>query len=289
MALLTIARLTLRETARRKLLLALVVLTVVVALLSGWLFHKLLTLPCGPAGNEHLCSRADIDLVAATLLIMLLFMFSFVLALGAAFVAAPSISADIESGIILAIATRPIRRSDILLGKWLGFAVLLALYGAVAVALELIILKIAMGYVPPHPALATLFIIAEGLVVLTLSMLGSTRLSAITTGIIALALFGAGWLGGITGEVGQAFGNHTIQNVGTASSLLIPTDGLWRGAIYNLEPLTLVLAQSELGARASANPFFVTVAPSTPYLVWALAWSIGILGLALWSFQRREL
>ncbi|HZU13293.1 MAG TPA: ABC transporter permease [Chloroflexota bacterium] len=289
MALLRIARLTLRETARRKLLIALVILTVIVALLTGWLFHKLYSLPCGEAPHLHRCTVATMDLAAATLLILLLFMFSFVLALGAAFVAAPSIATEIESGVLLSIATRPIRRSDILLGKWLGFAVLLALYGALAIALEMVILKVAMGYAPPHPVAAIAFIIAESLIVLTLAMLGSTRLSAITTGIIALALFGGAWLAGITGEVGQLFGNRTIENAGTVGSLIMPTDGLWRGAIYNLEPLAVILGQADLGQRAAANPFFVLSAPSPPYLLWALAWGLAVLGLALWSFQRREL
>lgn len=288
MPILTIARLTLRETMRRKLVLALFILTVLVAVLTGWMFHKLLTLPCGGA-HGHTCSHATIDIMAATVLILLLFMFSFVLALGAAFVAAPSISGEIESGVVLAVVTRPLRRADIILGKWLGFALLLTLYGAVAVALELVILKIAMGYVPPHPVRATLFIIAESLAVLIVALLGSTRLSAITTGVIALALFGAAWMGGIAGQVGAVFGNRTIEDVGTISSLIIPTDGLWRGAIYNLEPLALVLIQDAAGPRAGANPFFVTTGPSAPYLLWALVWGVAIMALTLWSFHRREL
>ena len=112
MAVLTIARITLREASRRKLLLAVAILTLVVAVLSGWAFHKLLALPCGTSDNPHPCPPYEIRLVAATLLILLLFMFSFVLALGAAFVAAPSISGDIESGVMLAVLPRPIRRAE---------------------------------------------------------------------------------------------------------------------------------------------------------------------------------
>ena len=55
-----------------------------------------------------------------------LFMFSFVLALGAAFVGAPSIHNDVESGVMLAILPRPVRRSEVVLGKWLGLALLIA-------------------------------------------------------------------------------------------------------------------------------------------------------------------
>lgn len=285
MPVLTIARLTIHETARKRLLLALVLITIVVAALTGWLFHKLLSLPCYGEVSVQVC----ITLTAATILILLSFMFSFVLALGAAFVASPSISADIESGILLSMLTRPIRRSDVLLGKWLGLASLIVVYGGGTAAMEFIIMKIAVGYAPPNPVLAIVFIVAEGLVVLTLAMLFSTRLSAITGGIVALVLFGAGWLGGIVGSVGAAFHNQAIENVGTATSLIFPTDGLWRGAIYNLEPVTLVLLNNAAGRARGANPFFVTDPPATPYILWTVLWVVTVFSAAAWSFARRDL
>lgn len=285
MPMLTVARLTLRETSRRKLLLVLVLLTVIVALLTGWVFHKLLELPCGGEGSRQAC----LTLMGSTLLILLFFVFSFVLALGAAFVAAPAIAADIESGILLSMVTRPIRRSDVVLGKWLGLGFVLALYGTGSAALELVLMKISFGYVPPNPVNAILFILAEGVAVLTLALCISTRLSGIVGGVIALVLYGASWLGGVVGAVGAAFGNHTIENIGTVMGLVMPTDGLWRGAIYNLEPVALIVAQDAAGRRASANPFFVTAPPTTPYLLWTCLWVVAFLGLALWSFYRREL
>jgi ABC-type transport system involved in multi-copper enzyme maturation permease subunit len=284
MPVLTVARLTIHETARKKLLLALVIITVIVALLTGWLFHKILELPCTDGGHQ-VC----VTITAATILMMLSFMFSFVLALGAAFIAAPSISADIESGILLSMLTRPIHRSDVLLGKWLGLATLIAVYGGATAAMEFIIMKIAVGYAPPNPLQAIIFIVAEGLVVLTLAMLFSTRLSAITGGIIALILFGAAWLGGITGSVGTAFHNQAIENVGTITSLVFPTDGLWRGAIYNLEPVALIAVQDAAGRARAANPFFVDSPPATPYILWTVLWVVAVFAAAVWSFARRDL
>jgi ABC-type transport system involved in multi-copper enzyme maturation permease subunit len=155
--------------------------------------------------------------------------------------------------------------------------------------MEFIIMKVAVGYVPPNPTGAIVFLVGEALVVLTLAMLFSTRLSAITGGIIALVLFGASWLGGITGQIGAAFHNQAIENVGTISSLILPTDGLWRGAIYNLEPVALIAIQDAAGREASANPFFVTTAPATPYILWSVLWVAGVFAAAVWSFARRDL
>lgn len=289
MAVLTIARITLREASRRKLLLAVAILTLVVAVLSGWAFHKLLTLPCGTSDNPHPCPPYEIRLVAATLLILLLFMFSFVLALGAAFVAAPSISGDIESGVMLAMLPRPIRRADVVLGKWLGLATLVSVFAGGACAIEFVISDIALSYVPPHPIASIAFVVGEALVVLTLALAASTRLPAMTGGIIVVVLFGLTWMGGIAGAVGASFHTRAIQNIGTVSSLIFPTDGLWRAAIYNLEPVALIVAGGAAGRESSGNPFFVTNSPPMPYVLWAAAWTAAVLGLAIWSFSSREL
>lgn len=288
MAVFTIALLTLREASRRRLLIAVAILTLIVAVLSGWAFHRLVQLPCSGAGSAP-CHGTELKLIAATLLILLMFMFSFILALGAAFLAAPSIANDIESGIALAMLPRPIRRSDVVLGKWLGLAILLALYAAISCGLEFVIGKIAFGYVPPHPVVAIGFLIAESLIVLTLTLADSTRIPAMAGGIIVLVLFGMTWIAGIAGTVGAAFHSSAIENVGKISSLILPTDGLWRGAIYNLEPVSIVIAQQSGGHAGSANPFFVSSPAATAYLVWVVAWIVAFLGLAVWSFERREL
>ena len=52
--------------------------------------------------------------------VMLAFMFSFVLAMTAVFAGSPAIGPDIESGLLLAVLARPIRRSELMLGRW-GF------------------------------------------------------------------------------------------------------------------------------------------------------------------------
>jgi hypothetical protein len=46
----------------------------------------------------------------------------------AALLGADTLAGEINSGTIQTIATKPIRRADVVLGKWLGFAILLGLY-----------------------------------------------------------------------------------------------------------------------------------------------------------------
>jgi hypothetical protein len=142
---------------------------------------------------------------------------------------------------------------------------------------------------PPHPVLAILFVVAESLIVLTLALAASTRLPAMTGGIVVVVLFGVTWMGGIAGAVGSSFHSRPIENIGTVTSLIFPTDGLWRAAIYQLEPAASIIAAANGGRSASANPFLVTTGPSPAYVVWAIGWLVAVLVIAVWSFGRREL
>jgi ABC-type transport system involved in multi-copper enzyme maturation permease subunit len=279
---LTIARLTILEASRRKLLLALGILTIVVIVLTSWGFSRL------PTMNN--ITPVEVRLAASQLTILIAFMFSGVLALGSTLVAAPSIASDIESGIALAILPRPIRRSQLLMGKWLGLALLVTLYAAGSGLLELLGIWLATGYAPPNPIVAIAFVAAEGIILMTLALLLSTRLAPMTGGVIALVLFFVAWIGGIALGIGIGFDNQTIKNIGIGSRLLIPTDGLWHGAIFYLEPSDfLALARAGgRGARAG-NPFFADAPLPLWYMVAVGAWFLGVLGLANWSFAKRDL
>ena len=103
-----IARMTMIEASRRRMLLALAVLTLLVVTGVGYGFSRLPEI-----GGSRPLNHDDLNQIAAILTILTFFMFSFVLTFAAVFVAAPAISSDVESGVILSIVPRPIRRSDI--------------------------------------------------------------------------------------------------------------------------------------------------------------------------------
>ncbi len=281
MRVLTIARLTILEASRRKLLLALAVLTVVVVVVTSWGFSRL------PTMNN--VTPAQVRVAASQLTILMAFMFSGVLALGSTLVAAPSIASDIESGIALAVLPRPIRRSEVLMGKWFGLAVLVVLYAAGSGLLELLGIWIGTNYLPPNPVAAIVFVGAEGIILMTLALLFSTRLAPMTGGVIALVLFFVAWIGGIALAIGNAFDNGTIQAIGYVSRYLIPTDGIWHGAIFYLEPSEFIAAARAAGRARAGNPFFAEAPLSTGYIVWIVVWLGIVIVLANWSFAKRDL
>lgn len=282
MLILTIARLTVLEMLRRRLFLVLLGLTLLVIAFTSWGFGQITT-----AGSRPI-TRVEQVAVVSQLLILVGFMFSFTLAFSAVFAGAPSLSGDVESGTALAILARPISRAEFVLGKWLGVVITTLVYAIPTTALQLFMVDRVVQYVPPHPLEFLAFIIGEGIVVLTLAIALSTRFAGMVGGVVALILWGVAWIGGIVGGVGLALGNETATHVGTATRLVLPTDGLWRGAVWALEPATVIGAARGAGPAVAGNPFFAADPPDPAYLAWCVAWIVVGLGVAIWSFQQRE-
>jgi ABC-type transport system involved in multi-copper enzyme maturation permease subunit len=285
-AILVIARLTVQEASRRRLLLALVILTLLVVGFSGWGFNKITTVTRSDGTS---LPPAAVSAITSQLLIVITFMYSGVLALSAAVVAGPLISSEVESGLLLSMLARPMRRSEVVIGKWLGLAVLVGIYAAGSALLEIAAVDWATGYVPPHIFELILFVGAEGLALLSLGLLLSTRLSGITGGVIALVAWLMAWIGGVVGDIGASLQNEAVQNVGTISHLILPTDGLWRGAVFAMEPDVVLATLRAGGTIARANPFSAVDPPPLPYLAWVVVWFALMLALSVWSFRTREL
>jgi ABC-type transport system involved in multi-copper enzyme maturation permease subunit len=202
------------------------------------------------------------------------------------------VSADIESGVLLAILARPISRSTFLLGRWLGLVVVAGAYALGSGLLEILAMKLASGYGPPDPFGAAGAIALQAILVLTFTLLLSTRLPSIASGAIAVVVFGLCWISGVLGGLGLLLKADLLDQVATISRVLFPSDGIWRGAIFALEP-PLVIAVASSSGRSSialaANPFYAAAGLQPAYLTWVGAWFVMVLGLAIASFRRREL
>src|SRR4051812_36168751 len=185
---LTIARLSVLEAVRRRIVVATTLLTLAAVGLTSWGFWKLAALNEGRGS-----SPGETELNISMFLIVVAYGFSMVASVGGAFLAAPAIAGEIDSGILLAVLPRPIRRSDVVLGRWLGLALMIAVYIGLTGAVELASIRAVTGYLPPHPAPAIAYLIGETVVLMTLSLLGSTRLAPMAGGIGAAALYGVAW------------------------------------------------------------------------------------------------
>jgi ABC-type transport system involved in multi-copper enzyme maturation permease subunit len=280
-SLLTVAALTLRETARRRVLRALVVLTVVLLAVSAWGFSRIDAEFGGLTSGEA-------RLVASMVLNLVMFGLSLIAALGTAFLAGPTLAGEIESGIALAVLARPVRRHAVLLGKWLGLVTFGSGFVSLAGLTQLLIVRITLGYWPPNAVAGLALLAAQATVLLTLGLLLSTAISPMASGIVAVGLFGATWVAGVVGGIGRALGNDGVARVGTVSRMLLPSDGLWRGAMHAFQDSS---ALAQLGSEfvGGGHPLISEAPLAATYLVWAGVWAALVLGLAQVSFLRRDL
>lgn len=279
----TIATLTLREAVRRRLLWALVGLTVVIVAITGWGFARIAEL--SPVGG------ATELLGLSQLLVMIAFMFSFVLAMTAVFAGGPAIADEVATGQALALLARPLRRGELLLGKWVGLAIVLVGYALAAGLAELVVVETVTGYAPQDPLSAAAYLAGEGLVLLTLACLFSTRIGPVSGGAIAVVMFGLAWMAGVMGGVGRILGNAGLTAVEPISRLILPSDVLWRGAMYGLEPPAALLdaAGGPAAAAFRVSPFFAATGPEALWLAYSIGWVVVVLAVAAWLFRTREI
>ena len=284
-ALLAIAGLTLREITRRRIIWVLAGLSVVSVLLVSFGVDRLVD-----AGRAEGANEVEVRIVVSQVLILIAFMFSFVLAMSAAFLGAPAIASDIETGTVHALLARPLRRSELVLGRWIGLSIVVAAYAALSGLLAIAAVGVVSGHVPPSPQVAIGFLALQAVAVLTLAIALGTRLPAIAAGSIVVVVFGISWFAGVLGNVATALDSKPLAGVGDVARLLIPTDGIWRGVVYGLEPPVVLLLSNVRNAQAlRANPFFAAEPPPLEFVAWSIAWIAIVLAAGVALFRRREL
>jgi Cu-processing system permease protein len=299
---LLVARWTVLEARRRRLLLAGVVLSVafvaLFALAFTLLYHSqersLLDAQTGSAGETPLdgvvSPREELLVLSTGLVVLGLYGVQFLAALLSLFLGVASVSPEVDSGALHAVLARPLSRLDYLLGRFLALAGMLTAYVVVMSGSLLLIARTVAGYQADDVARAVGLMILEVLVLLAVSVLGSTVLPTLANGVVMLALFGLAWLGGIVGFIGSIPpGNELLANLGTAVGLLLPADAVWRGASYHVLPSGLLIASSVAGGADLELPFGSTTPIAPALLAWAVAYPTLCLGLAVASFRRRDL
>jgi Cu-processing system permease protein len=194
-----------------------------------------------------------------------------------------TLAGEITSGTIQTLVTKPLRRWEVVAGKWLGLATMLALFIVLMSAALMAITWGITDYVPRNPIAGVLLIVLEGLIVLSLSLVGGTRLGSLANGVVVFMLYGLAFIAGWIEQIGALLRNEAAINTGIVVSLLMPSEALWKRAAYLMQPPAL----SSFGLEAT--PFGAASAPS-PLMVWyAVGYVVVMLLLAIRLFSARDL
>jgi ABC-type transport system involved in multi-copper enzyme maturation permease subunit len=230
-------------------------------------------------------SSTEIATAGTILTVLGLYAVHFLSSFVALFLTVGAISSEIDSGTLHAVLARPIRRADVVIGRWLAYAGLISVYVVTMGGLILTLAWLISGYQAFDPLRALGLMALGAILLLTVSLLGSTIFSTLANGVIAFTLFGLGWLGGIIEFTGSMVQNPSMVNLGIVISLLVPSDAVWKGAsFYAQSPLFLTL-----GGTRGQVPFIGSVPPTAPMMLWAGAYLVVFLLLAVRSFSRRDL
>ena len=196
-----IARFTLQEAVSRRLILAGVLISLGYIGLFALGFHFAYDKSIETTTSVE--SRLSLGVAFATLTLFGVYVVNYLASFLALFLSVAAVSGEIDSGTLHAVLARPLRRSEFVIGRWLGYAVMIAVYIVAMTGLVLLIARLIAGYEVPDPLPALLLMLLEGVLLLTLSLFGSTLMPTLANGIVVFTLLGLAWLAGIIEFVGR--------------------------------------------------------------------------------------
>jgi ABC-type transport system involved in multi-copper enzyme maturation permease subunit len=278
----TIARLTFREASRRKILLAALALGIVFVAIFSTGFHFIIQ---DIRSSIRPTASLEFNEVCNFLIMAGLYVVNFLTVMMAVLTSVDTISGEIASGTVHTLVAKPIHRWEIVTGKWIGFAGMLTLYQVLMAGGVIASVYLQAGYLPPNSATALPLLWLNALLLLSVSLFGGTVFSTLANGVMVFGLFGIAFLGGWIEQFGtfltNASASQTAVNIGVITSLLLPSEALWRRAAYEM--------QSPLVAAVGFSPFFSTSVPSIAMIVYAVIYLIAAYLLAIRQFNRRDL
>jgi Cu-processing system permease protein len=276
-AILTMTGVTLREALRRRILLAALLCGLAFLALFGAGLNAILTDARAHAGMTLLERHVMLNFLT----LAGLYAVNFLLVMTAVLLPVDTLSGEIASGVIQTVASKPIRRAEIVIGKWLGYWLVMAGYFTLLAGGVLALTRLVGHFTPPRIGLGLPLMLLEGTVLLTVSIAGGARLSTVTNGILAFGLYGLAFIGSWVEQIGAHVGRDAARYVGTIASLIMPSEALWQRAAYEMQPGIM--------RQMVATPFSPASVPSHAMVVWALAYVAVALALGVRAFQKRAL
>lgn len=291
MGLLLITHFTLLEAVRRRLFLAVVILSILIIGAFTILLSIVINVSLSSSGggtDTQLYLLAG-GVIITVLAIWMVYLLSSTLTI---VFTANMISGEVEAGTFAIIVPKPLTRVEIILGKWLGYALIVCVYTALMFLSFLAVIYWKTGYWPTGAPYALGMLELGMLALLGITTLGSSLVPTIVNGAIALMLF----IGAPTASIVQFVVQflkptslQTVQNITTIINLVIPTDALWHGASFFLLPPTADFVTLGISSQTFNTPFTSGQPVAPALLIWAALYCIALPALAALRFQHRDL
>jgi ABC-type transport system involved in multi-copper enzyme maturation permease subunit len=278
MTIFVIARLTFREAARRKILLAALLLGLIYLAIYGVGFYYVNQ---DTTSSQFGPSLLELNQIRNFLFMAGLYVVNFLTVMMAVLTSVDTLSGEIASGTIHTLVSKPLQRWEIVVGKWLGFVGMLSLYLLLMAGGTIVLVYAISGYIAPNVLRGLSLIWLNAILLLGVSLAGGAVLSTLANGVLVFGMFGIAFVGGWIEQIGSFIQNQTAVNVGIISSLLIPSEALWKRAAFEM--------QSPLVSALGFSPFTAASIPSQVMVFYGMIYAILALMLAIRLFNKRDL
>ena len=278
MTIFVIARLTFREAARRKILLAALLLGLIYLAVYAAGFYYVNQ---DVENSQFTTGLLELNQIRNFLFMAGMYVVNFLTVAMAVLTSVDTLSGEIASGTIHTMVSKPLQRWEIVVGKWLGFAGMLSLYLLLMAGGTILLVYLIADYSAPNLIRGLGLLWLNAILLLGVSMAGGAVLSTLANGVLVFGMFGIAFVGGWIEQIGSFLQNQTAINVGIISSLLIPSEALWKRAAYEM--------QSPLVSTLGFSPFTASSMPSLVMVFYGFLYAILALGLAIRLFNRRDL
>jgi ABC-2 type transport system permease protein len=289
---LVIARLTFREALRKRMIWGVLALSLLFVVLYYWGFTQVKaeflrnetaraargSRPSGSGSGEIL----TFEFVSTIMVGLGFYTINFLAGVMTIFASVGTIAGEVETGTFQAIIPKPLARWELVIGKFLGFAAMIVAYIAIMSTSVLISSRIVAQYTPANFIAGIALVMLVSLVLLALTILGSTIFQTMANGVVVFMLYGGALLGGLLETLGSVLNIHSLVNTGVITSLVLPSDVIWKLASSVLQPNSNLRFDSPI-------PIAVARPPSNAMVVYAVAYIVVLLSLAVLSFRRRDL
>ena len=273
------------ECARRRLFLVVPIVTVGFLALYALGVHFAFG---AASGTTQQAAGGVVDtrsLIGATLVGLAMFAELFFGAVLGVFLTFNTVRGDAESGLLQTLVARPVGRSTVLLGRFVGASTLCGCYVFVVYLITVLITGLT-GEWWPHPFVLPGLALVGGVVVLTaLSVLGSVYLTAIPNGIVVLMLYLGGLIGGLLKQIGDALNLSNLSTTGKVIGYVVPFEALYQAGLNWLTSGVTGLAR----VIVQLGPFGGAEAGGLLIWVYAVFYVVVLGVLAVRGFNRRDL
>lgn len=280
----TIARYAIQESLRRRVFVVVLILSVGFLALFAW---------GTSAAFDEVQQHLDVgespfhasETAGGILLGLAMFAILFLGSVLAVFLTLGAVRGDAERGLLQPILVRPISRMSVLAGRFLAAAAVCGAYVVVMFYAASAITRWAGDWWPDRIIVPALGMAGAVAIIAALSVLGSVYLSGTANGIAVFMLFGAGLVGGLLGQIGDALPSARLERAGTITSWGLPFEALYQNSLYDIT----ADAKGIDRVIVKLGPFGGAHAGGPGLWLWSLAYLVIVGAIASWAFSRRDL